>query len=485
MEEESLKTESAQADTQKQGKKEIQGMNMTEGSLWKKVILFALPLACTGVLQQLFNAADVAVVGQFTGELGAHCMAAVGACGSLISLLVNLFIGISLGSNVVIANAIGANHQKRVRKAVVTSIWIAIIGGIGLTLLGEAIATTVLHWMGVPEEVFGMADLYLSIYMLGMPVILLYNFEAAIFRGIGNPKLPLIALSIAGVINVILNITLVAGFHMTVDGVAIATVVSNLISSIVLFIFLFKNKLLTFKALFDRPVQKELLGNILRIGIPSGIQSSVFSIANVVIQSGFNSLGTIVMASSSASINVEAIEYNIMSSFGQACTTFTGANYGAGKIERCKKVLKTCLTEGLLVTFVSAGTIILFGHQLLALFNSNPQVIEYGYLRLVTLLCSYFFSVQYEVISGYLRGFGISVLPAVLTTLGVCVLRIFWILFVFPMNPTYQTILTVFPLSLGSAAVLLILALIFTQPANKRLKAMALEKEAQEETALA
>ena len=191
------------------------------------------------------------------------------------------------------------------------------------------------------------------------------------------------------------------------------------------------------------------------------------------------------MASSSASINVEAIEYNIMSSFGQACTTFTGANYGAGKIERCKKVLKTCLTEGLLVTFVSAGTIILFGHQLLALFNSNPQVIEYGYLRLVTLLCSYFFSVQYEVISGYLRDFGISVLPAVLTTLGVCVLRIFWILFVFPMNPTYQTILTVFPLSLGSAAVLLILALIFTQPANKRLKAMALEKEAQEETALA
>ncbi len=485
MEEESLKTKSAKDDVKKQGKKAIQGMNMTEGSLWKKVILFALPLACTGVLQQLFNAADVAVVGQFTGELGAHCMAAVGACGSLISLLVNLFIGISLGSNVVIANAIGANHHKRVRKAVVTSIWIAIIGGIGLTLLGEAIATTVLHWMGVPDEVFEMADLYLAIYMLGMPVILLYNFEAAIFRGVGNPKLPLIALSIAGVINVILNIVLVAGFHMTVDGVAIATVVSNLISGTVLFIFLLKNKLVTFNALFDHPIQKELLGSILRIGIPSGIQSSVFSIANVVIQSGFNSLGTIVMASSSASINVEAIEYNIMSSFGQACTTFTGANYGAGKIERCKKVLKTCLTEGFLVTFVSAGTIILFGHQLLALFNNNPQVIEYGYLRLVTLLCSYFFSIQYEVISGYLRGFGISVLPAVLTTLGVCVLRIFWILFIFPMNPTFQTILAVFPLSLGSAAILLILALIFTQPANKRLKATALKKEVQEEAALA
>ena len=469
--EEILKLESEEIEKEKKQVK--QGINMTEGSLWKKVLLFALPLACTGVLQQLFNAADVAVVGQFTGELGAHCMAAVGACASLISLLVNLFIGISIGSNVVIANAVGANDERRVRKAAVVSIWIALVGGIGLTILGEAIASTVLQWMGVPEEVFDMADLYMQIYLIGMPVILLYNFEAAIFRGIGNPKLPLIALSIAGVINVILNIILVAGFHMNVDGVAIATVVSNLISSIVLFLFLLRNKLISIPALFHHPIQKDLLANILRIGIPSGIQSSVFSIANVVIQSGFNSLGTIVMASSSAAINIEAIEYNIMSSFGHACTTFTGANYGANKIERCKKVLKTCLLEGFGVTFVTAGIIILFGHQLLSLFNSNPEVIDNGYIRLVTLLCSYFFSIQYEVISGYLRGFGISVLPAALTTVGVCVLRIFWILFVFPLHPTYQTILAVFPLSLGSAAILLILALIFTRPANRRLKAMA------------
>lgn len=459
-------------------KRKESGMNMVEGSLWKKVFLFALPLALTGVLQQLFNAADVAVVGQFTGELGAHCMAAVGACASLISLLVNMFIGISIGSNVVIANAIGANNHRRVKKAVATSIWIAIIGGVGLTLIGEQVATPILQIMGVPEEVFDMADLYMEIYLLGMPVILLYNFEAAVFRGIGNPKLPLIALSIAGVINVILNVILVAGFHMTVDGVAIATVASNLISSIVLFIFLRRNKLVTFHSLFDHPIKGELLGNILRIGIPSGIQSSVFSIANVVIQSGFNSLGTIIMASSSAAVNIEAIEYNIMSSFGHACTTFTGANYGANKIERCKQVLKTCLIEGLGVTFVSAGTIILFGHQLLTLFNSNPAVIANGYIRLVILLCSYFFSVQYEVISGYLRGFGISILPAVLTTLGVCVLRIFWIMFIFPLNPTYVTILAVFPLSLGSAAVLLIIALFCTQPANKRLKARAKKAEA-------
>lgn len=452
-------------------KNKARGMDMVEGSLWKKVFLFALPLGLTGVLQQLFNAADVAIVGQFTGELGAHCMAAVGACASLISLLVNLFIGISIGSNVVIANAIGANNEKRVKRAVITSLWVAVVGGFGITILGEIISAPVLHLMGVPHEVFDMANLYMKIYLLGMPVILLYNFEAAISRGIGNTKLPLIALSFAGVINVILNIILVAGFHMTVDGVAIATVVSNLVSAIILFFFLQKEKLVSFHALFDHPIHGDILKKILSIGIPSGIQSSVFSIANVVIQSGFNSLGTIVMASSSASVNVESIVFNLISSFGHACTTFTGANYGANQIERCKQVLKTCLFSGLAVTVVAAGSVLLFGRSIIALFNGNPEVIEQGYIRLAVMMCSYVFIIHYEVISGYLRGFGISVLPAILTTLGVCVVRILWILFVFPMNPTYHTILAVFPISLGSAAILLIIALFCTQPANKRLKA--------------
>lgn len=454
-------------------KDKARGMDMVEGTLWKKVFLFALPLGLTGVLQQLFNAADVAIVGQFTGELGAHCMAAVGACASLISLLVNMFIGISIGSNVVIANAIGANNEKRVKRACVTSVWVAIIGGIFVTLVGEFVSAPVLKMMGVPAEVFDMANLYMDIYLMGMPVILLYNFEAAILRGIGNTKLPLFALSLAGVINVVLNIILVAGFHMTVEGVAIATVISNLISSIILFIYLCKDKLVSFHSLFHHPIHGEILKKILSIGIPSGVQSSVFSIANVVIQSGFNSLGTIVMASSSAAVNVESIVFNLISSFGHACTTFTGANYGANKIERCKQVLKTCLSLGLGVTLVSAGLVIVFGRSIIALFNGNPQVIEQGYIRLAIMMCSYVFIIHYEVISGYLRGFGISVLPAVLTTIGVCVVRIFWILVVFPMNPTYHTVLAVFPISLGTAAFLLIGALFYTKPATKRLKRQA------------
>ena len=421
----------------------------------------------------MFNAADIAVVGQFTGELGAHCMAAVGACTSLISLLVNVFIGISIGSNVVIANAVGANNDKRVKRTCVTSIWVALIGGLFVTLVGELISGPVLKLMGVPAEVFDMANLYIKIYLMGMPIILLYNFEAAIMRGIGNTKLPLFALSLAGVINVILNMILVIGFHMTVEGVAIATVFSNLISSIILFIYLRKDKLISFHSLFDHPIHGDILVNILRIGIPSGIQSSVFSIANVVIQSGFNSLGTIIMASSSASLNVESVVYSLVSSFGHACTTFTGANYGANKIQRCKQVLMTCLLLGLGVTFVSAGSVMVFGRSLVSLFNGNPEVIAQGYVRLVVMLSSYVFVIHYEVISGYLRGFGISVLPAAVTTLGVCVVRIFWIFVVFPMNPTYHTILAVFPISLGLTAFLMIGALFYIKPATKRLKAQA------------
>lgn len=324
-------------------KKREGGMNMIEGSLWDKVLLFAMPLAFTGILQQLFNAADVAVVGQFTGEMGAHCMAAVGACASLIGLIVNLFVGISLGSNVVIASGVGSRSTSMVKKAAVTSIWLALAGGVFLTLIGEFAASWALSVMGVPEEVFPLAELYLKIYLAGMPVILLYNFEAAIFRGVGLPQIPLIALAASGVINVILNLAFVLGFGMNVDGVAIATVVSNLISSVILFWILLHRKMISWKSLFTKPFDLKITSRILQIGIPSGIQSSVFSIANVVIQSGFNSLGTIVMASSSAALNIELVEYNIISSFGQACTTFTGQNYGAGKIHRCEKVKKPAI----------------------------------------------------------------------------------------------------------------------------------------------
>lgn len=441
--------------------------NLLTGSLSKSVLLFAMPLAFTGILQQLFNAADIAVVGQFTGELGAHCMAAVGACGSLISLLINLFIGISLGSNVVIANFVGARDEKGTSQAVKTSIIISIIGGLLVMAPGLLLSEALLRMMSVPEEVLSLSVTYMQIYLMGLPVILLYNFEAAIFRGIGNTKLPLAALSFAGVINVILNIILVVFFNMNVAGVAIATVASNGISSAILLYFLFKKTNLMSPEYGSFRIYPKLLSRILKIGIPSGIQSSVFSIANVVIQSGFNSLGTIVMAASSAALNLELTTFNLVSAFGQTCTTFTGQAYGAGEIEKCPKILKTCMLEGLAAVFVTAMIIISFGKPILSIFNSNPQVIEYGYLRLSILVCCHLFSVIYETISGYLRGFGISLLPAVLTTFGVCGLRVFWMMFIFPASPTYLTILMVFPISLGSAALLLCLALLIKRPASR------------------
>ncbi len=382
-----------------------------------------------------------------------------------------------------IANFVGAENRKMTIRSVKTSILLGIGGGILVGLAGELLASWMLNMMSVPAEVFDLAMLYLRIYLAGMPVILLYNFEAAIFRGIGNTRLPLIALGTAGIINVILNLILVAVFHLNVAGVAIATVASNLISSVILLWTLKYRTDLLKKEEGWLHIDFSILRRILQIGIPSGIQSSVFSLANVVIQSGFNSLGTIVMASSSAALNIEMTTFNFVSAFGQTCTTFTGQNYGAGQISRCRKVLKTCYLEGLAAVLIAALTILIFGRNLLAIFNSDPQVISYGYLRLSILVCSHLFSVQYEVISGYLRGFGISMLPAVLTTFGVCVLRIFWMMFVFPASPTYLTILSVFPISLGTAALLLIGALLVKRPAARLLDSQDEESEMCEEYA--
>lgn len=265
--------------------------NILDGSLSKNILLFALPLAFTGILQQLFNAADIAVVGQFTGELGAQCMAAVGACAPLINLLVNLFIGISLGSNVVIANMTGHRNEKGSSRAAKTSVIIALIGGFFIAIVGQLITPALMRWMSVPDEVFGMAMEYMRIYLIGMPVILLYNFCAAIFRGIGNTRLPLLTLSFAGIVNVALNLFLVAVLHLNVAGVAIATITSNAISSVLLIYLLFKKTKLMSMDYGKFRIDPELAKRILKIGVPSGIQTSVFSIANMVIQSGFNSLG--------------------------------------------------------------------------------------------------------------------------------------------------------------------------------------------------
>lgn len=442
-------------------------LDMLNGSIWNKILIFALPVAATAILEQLFNASDIAVVGNFTGSGKTIAVAAVGANSSIIALIVNLFVGIALGTNVVIANAIGRDDKEKVKKAVHTSVLVAVIGGIMIAILGEIFSELLLSSLNVPNEVFPSALMYLRIYLLGMPVILLYNFEAAIFRSIGDTKTPLFALLFSGLLNVLLNLFFVAILHMTVDGVAIATVISNVFSSVWLLIKLIRSKEyigIEFKKL---KIDKTVFLQILKIGLPAGIQSAVFAVSNILIQSAINSLGTNVIAASSAAYNIEIFAYYIMNSFSQACTTFVGQNYGAKKLPRCRRILLICLAEDIIATALAIATILFTGKYLLAFFNNDPEVINLGYIRLVVILSAYTFSMLYDLMSGYLRGFGISLVPAILTIIGVCGIRIVWIAFVFAHNQTFQTILTVYPVSLSATAVMIAIALFCYHPIKR------------------
>lgn len=441
--------------------------NMMNGPLWNKILLFALPLAATGILQQLFNAADVAIVGRFTGDQGEAAVAAVGANSPIIGLIVNAFIGISLGTNVVIANAVGCGNTKTVKKAVHTSVLISLIIGIFISVLGQIFAERIFLSQNVPDDVIDMAILYFRVYMIGVPVILLYNFESSVFRAVGNTKMPLIALAISGVLNVLLNLFFVCILKMTVNGVALATVISNLVSSLILLRALIKSDDMIQLKISDLKIDKPILKNILRIGIPAGIQSAVFSFANIIIQGAINSLGKIVMAGSSIAFNIEVFAHDILISYGQACTTFVGQNYGAGKIDRCKRSFWLCYLEGCIFTALAIGIILLFGRDLLSIFNQNPEVIKIGYYRLVMIFSAYFFSQSYEVMSGYMRGFGISLMPAVLTIIGICGVRIVWIYYIFPKYKTFLNIMAVYPISLGITAVIILIAFICAHPAKR------------------
>lgn len=442
-------------------------MDMINGSIWNKLIQYALPVAATGILEQLFNASDLAVVGNFTGEAKTVAVAAVGANSPIVGLLLNFFIGIALGANVVIANAIGKKDEKTIHKAVHTAVITAVAGGVLVAVLGEFLIGYLLQMLNVPEDVFPYALLYIRIYLLGMPVILLYNFEAAIFRSVGETKTPLKALAVSGVLNVVLNLIFVIVFKMTVNGVAIATVLSNTVSSVLLLIKLIRTDSVIRIRRQELAFDTEVFVKIIRIGLPAGVQSAVFAVANIVIQSAINSLGTVVIAASSAAFNIEIFVYDILNSFSQACTTFTGQNYGAGQLKRCRKVLILCILEDAVATISGIILVLIFGKTLLSVFNNDPQVIEIGYTRLLMVFSAYTFSMLYENMSGYLRGFGISLAPAVLTTIGVCGVRLLWIFTVFPMHRTFTAIMMAYPLSLSATAVLIFIALMVYRPSRK------------------
>ena len=430
-------------------------MDMLHGSIGDKLMRFALPLAATGILQQLFNAADIAVVGRFVGK---NAMAAVGSNTPVIALILSLFTGISIGANVVISTLIGKRDPDKVKKAVHTSLLFAFIGGILFAVICELLSRQILSRMSIPKEVFDMSLLYFRVYIAGMPVILLYDFASAVFRSHGNTRTPLICLMTSGVINVILNLFFVLVMKMTVNGVALATVLSNLISSVLLIYFMMRENSGIHFSFKELGIDGKLLGMMVSIGLPAGIQGMVFAISNIIIQSSINKLGSDVMAASSAAFNIEIFAYYILNSFGQACTTFVGQNYGAKQPERCVRATKIAFAQDMVITVVMSLLILLLGRPLLHIFNSEAAVISVGLIRLRYILLSEGINVVIEIISGCMRGYGHSFIPAVICMAGICGVRITWVYTAFRHHKTYATLLTAYPLSWAVTGVALIVA---------------------------
>lgn len=419
-------------------------MDMLHGSIFRKLLLFALPLIASGILQQSFNSVDVAVVGQFASS---QALAAVGSNGLVISLIINLFIGISVGANVVIAHYIGRKDEQGIQNAISTTAVIAATSGIFLLITGLVIAKPLLEALDTPEDVMDLAVLYLRIFSLGMPFMMIYNFGAAILRSMGDTKRPFYSLVIAGVINVGLNLLLVIGFKMSVAGVAIATVASNIVNAAIIICFLTHEKGIFRLKLKKLSVSKPELRKILQIGVPAGIQGMVFSISNVFVLATINSFGSAAVAGSSAALNYEYYCYFVVSAFAQAAVAFISQNYGAGKIERCKNIFRQSMLLGLLGCAFLNLLIVWQKEFFIGFFTSEPDIVRYAAIRMVYVLLFQFMASSYEISGAALRGLGYSMTPTVLTIFGTCLLRLVWIFVVVPMSRSYETLLTVYPIS--------------------------------------
>ena len=419
-------------------------MDMTTGSLLPKVLAFSGPLVLTGVLQLLYNAADVVVVGRFSG---ATALAAVGSTGSLINLLVNVFMGLSVGASVVIARAYGAGDYDRIQNGVHTAITVAAISGLLVGAVGVLFGRPLLELMGSPEDVIDEATLYIQIYFMGMPFNMLYNFGAAILRAVGDTRRPLYYLSIAGVINVLLNLVLVILFHMGVAGVAIATVISQAVSMALVLICLVRSEgaiHLNWRKLHINTMQ---LKQIARVGLPAGFQGSLFSISNVMIQSAVNSFGSMVVAGNSAAANLEGFVYTAMNAIYQADLTFASQNMGAGKYRRVRRGMWVCLGTVTVIGLALGMIFLAAGPTLLGLYNEDPLVIEFGMKRMSIILPTYFLCGLMDTMVGQLRGIGYSIMPMIVSLTGACLLRIVWIMTIFAVYHTQTALYISYPIS--------------------------------------
>lgn len=419
-------------------------IDMLHGPLLMKIIVFAMPLAASSILQQLFNSVDVAVVGHFASS---QALAAVGSNGPVISLLINLFMGVSMGANVIISNHIGQKDGKSIQDAVGTIGIVALACGIALLIIGVAVARPILTLMGTPADVLPMAVTYLQIYFLGIPFFMIFDFGAAILRSKGDTRRPLYILMVSGVVNTVLNLVFVICLHLGVAGVAIATAIANGVSALLIVrLLLHEGEPYTL-----HPKQMHIkwgeLKRMLQIGIPAGMQGVIFSISNVLLQSAINKHGADAVAGSAAALNFEYYCYFIMVAFNGAAISFIGQNYGAGKMDRVKRIYWTCMLLGVGLSALANFIFVWQSTPFLHLFSSDPAVCRYGAARMHIVLATQFIACSYEISGSALRGMGRSMLPTVLTVFGTCMLRVAWVYIVCPIWPTFDAIMMVYPIS--------------------------------------
>ena len=403
-------------------------MDMTRGSLLPAILRFTLPLLLTGTLQLLYNAADIVVVGRFASD---NSLAAVSSTGSLINLIVNVFMGLSVGASVVVSQNFGAGRYKDVSEAVHTAVTIALISGVVVGIFGFFASKGMLQLMDSPEDVIDLSALYVKIYFLGMPANMLYNFGSAIMRAVGDTKRPLYYLTFSGLVNVILNLIFVIVFHMDVAGVALATIISQIISAFLVIRHMLKSDGVIKLEIKKMKIHKDKLLKIISVGLPAGVQGSLFSISNVIIQSSVNGFGSDAMAGNGAAGNIEGFIYVAMNSLHQAAVTFTGQNYGAKQYKRIKTVCLECMGLVAAVGFAMGALMRVFAPQLLSIYTDNPSEIELGVVRVSVIALTYFLCGTMDVMVGMLRGIGQSLTPTIVSIACVCGFRILWIFTVF------------------------------------------------------
>lgn len=419
-------------------------LDMCHGPLLSKILIFSIPLMLSSILQLLFNAADMIVVGHAKGPTA---LAAVGSTSSLINLLINLFMGLSVGANVLVAHSFAAKRKEECQDTIHTAIFVSILCGFFLSIVGFVLSKPILILMDTPLDVLPMSVSYIRVYFLGMPALLLYNFGSAILRAIGDTRRPLIYLSISGAINVLLNLFFVLQLHMGVTGVATATILSESVSAFLIIRCLMKTEGFCHLDLGKLCVHKEKLLKMIQIGLPAGLQGAIFSISNVLIQSSVNSFGSIAMAGNTASQNLEGFVYNSMNAVYQTALTFTSQNYGGKQYHRIKKVIILNIILVTLVGCIMGFFAILFGKPLLSIYTKDADAISYGLIRMKIIFSTYFLCGIMDVLVGCLRGLNRSILPMIVSLLGACGLRIVWIFTIFKAYPSLQNIYISYPVS--------------------------------------